>query len=555
MRVSFSVPRIRSACAVGLLLLSQQAAHSQAASQNQAVAEQEIAPKPPTLRQSTIPDAFTGFPFHASVQAADGNGDVVMTLRGALPSGLAMQSGAKTLAISGIPEAPGTFDLEITATDGVGNMTRGSYTMRVLPHPLSGPANAVIPDAETIHTTDTPHVFFPAVIKTNETIAAADADAVFMPVIINVKETITSTDADNHFSPATITDSETIHTTDTAVIKTQLGVTPTSVPSGTYGSAYTSTTFTAAGAQGTPTLTESGTLPTGMTISAPGTTLLLHGTPTQTGTFPFTITAKDTANTSVVSYSLVINQASQTIMFPQPASPVTYTYGLSTTLTATSSAGPSYPVTYSVSGPAMLSGSTLTYTGTGTVVVTANQAGDTNYAAANSVQVTVTVVPNYASVFVANSNGSVSTLNQTYSRGATGTSGGGTGLAVDSSGYVWSIIGSGNGVTKFTDADALVTTYTPTGVSSATALAFDGNSNLWTTNGSGTLTSVSTSGTPLSTSNNSTGTASSAIAIDISGNIWLTNPTANTVDEIIGGAVPVQPLATAVQSATPATKP
>ena len=81
MRVSFSVPRIRSACAVGLLLLSQLAARSQAAPQNQAPV-QDTPAKPPTLRQTTLPDALVGVPFHASVQAADGYGYSGLTQTG-----------------------------------------------------------------------------------------------------------------------------------------------------------------------------------------------------------------------------------------------------------------------------------------------------------------------------------------------------------------------------------------------------------------------------------------------------------------------------------------
>ena len=45
-----------------------------------------------------------------------------------------------------------------------------------------------------------------------------------------------------------------------------------------------------------------------------------------------------------------------------------------------------------VSGPATVSGSTLTITGVGTVVVAANQAGNTNYTAAT--QVTQSIVVN-----------------------------------------------------------------------------------------------------------------------------------------------------------------
>src|SRR5208282_1300996 len=75
------------------------------------------------------------------------------------------------------------------------------------------------------------------------------------------------------------------------------------------------------------------------------------------------------------------------------------TYGVSPiTLTATASSG--LPVTFSiVSGPGTVSGSTLTITGVGTVVVAANQAGNANYAAA--AQVTQSVVVNKAAQTIA----------------------------------------------------------------------------------------------------------------------------------------------------------
>jgi hypothetical protein len=91
-----------------------------------------------------------------------------------------------------------------------------------------------------------------------------------------------------------------------------------------------------------------------------------------------------------VTQSIVVNQASQTITFTQPTSPVTY--GVSPiTLSATANSG--LAISFSVvSGPATVSGSTLTITGVGTVVVAANQAGNSNYSAAT--QVTQSIVVN-----------------------------------------------------------------------------------------------------------------------------------------------------------------
>lgn len=81
-------------------------------------------------------------------------------------------------------------------------------------------------------------------------------------------------------------------------------------------------------------------------------------------------------------------QGSQIIDFTQPASPVIA--GSSDNLSATGGASGN-PVLFSATGPATINGDSITYTGAGTVVVTANQAGNANYSAALSVSRTVTV--------------------------------------------------------------------------------------------------------------------------------------------------------------------
>lgn len=94
--------------------------------------------------------------------------------------------------------------------------------------------------------------------------------------------------------------------------------------------------------------------------------------------------AGDSSNAPAVSGVYLVNilGAAQTITFPPLPSPVTYQPGATAQLTATATSG--LPVTYSVTGPANVSGSTLTYTGSGTVVVTATQAGSANYTAASA---------------------------------------------------------------------------------------------------------------------------------------------------------------------------
>jgi gliding motility-associated-like protein len=103
------------------------------------------------------------------------------------------------------------------------------------------------------------------------------------------------------------------------------------------------------------------------------------------GTYPITLVDGSDDNYSFIftQATLEITQASQTITFTDPADK---TYGdADFNLIASSDSG--LPVDFSiVSGPATLSGSTVTITGAGTVVVEATQAGDVNYTAATPVQ-------------------------------------------------------------------------------------------------------------------------------------------------------------------------
>jgi hypothetical protein len=95
-------------------------------------------------------------------------------------------------------------------------------------------------------------------------------------------------------------------------------------------------------------------------------------------------------NAATTTVQLTVNQATQTITFTAPTSPVTY--GVSPiTLVATGGASGNAIVFSVVSGPGTIGGSTLTVTGVGTVVVAANQAGNTNYSAATQVMQSIVV--------------------------------------------------------------------------------------------------------------------------------------------------------------------
>ncbi|WP_168218902.1 FG-GAP-like repeat-containing protein [Limnoglobus roseus] len=165
-----------------------------------------------------------------------------------------------------------------------------------------------------------------------------------------------------------------------------------------------------------------------MVVSGPGT--ISGSVLTVTGAGSIVVRASQAGNTNYTSatnvdQTFVINQASQAITF-NPPTPVTYSAGLTISLTATSSSNLAVAY-FVVSGPGTVSGNTLTVTGAGSIVVRADQAGDTNYTAATSVQQT----------FVINKASQTITFNPpaptTYAPGLTinlTATGGGSGIAV-----------------------------------------------------------------------------------------------------------------------------
>ncbi|HEX9198081.1 MAG TPA: Ig-like domain-containing protein, partial [Acidobacteriaceae bacterium] len=120
-------------------------------------------------------------------------------------------------------------------------------------------------------------------------------------------------------------------------------------------------------------------------VSGPATISGATVTLTGAGTVVLQATQAAAVNYSAGTQSatFTVAKGSQTITFAAPISPVNY--GVAP-ISLSTSASSGLAVTLSVvSGPASLSGNTLTITGAGTVVVAADQSGNANYAAATEV--------------------------------------------------------------------------------------------------------------------------------------------------------------------------
>ena len=126
-----------------------------------------------------------------------------------------------------------------------------------------------------------------------------------------------------------------------------------------------------------------------------------------------------------------------------------------------------------------------------------------------------------------------------------------TGIAVDSSGFVWVADYTLSTLFELTPSGTVVHTAAGSGgLSSPNSLAIDGQGTIWTTNYHGnSVTAVSGSGssspaTPLS---GSRGLGSDAglnapygLAVDASGNLWVSNSGNNTLTQFVGLAEPVR---------------
>jgi sugar lactone lactonase YvrE len=197
------------------------------------------------------------------------------------------------------------------------------------------------------------------------------------------------------------------------------------------------------------------------------------------------------------------------------------------------------------------SGSTFTI---GTTTVTCTVTDSAHITSTGSFIVTVSVQgPPY--IFVTNGAGSVSSLyNYNGSVQSSAVAGGGIGAAVDRNGLVFSLTPDGTGVSTFYENGTLYGT-NPSGLTGASALAIDGGDQLWiAAPGSVSMGQILTPYNQASYTD-STLQKPSGVAIDLSGNVWISDSQNNTVHEIVGGGMPTQPLATAVKNQTPGTEP
>jgi hypothetical protein len=341
------------------------------------------APAPVTIvvAPPSLPNGVVNVAYSQTITASGGTGSHTFSVSGGtLPGGLTLNS--STGALSGTPNAAGTSNFTITATDTANNSGSRPYAL-------------------TVTATPTPPITLAPTTLPGGTVGAAYSQTLTalggvgppytqtisagtLPTGLTFTSGLlsgTPVTAGSFSFTVTVTDSATnsgsqAYTVTISATVAPITIAPTTLPNGAVGVPY-SQTLTAAGGVPPYQGSTSGTLPPGLTAAlVPGVSALVSGTPTQAGTFTFNVIATDTLSSQgSQAYTVTIAAPPVTIVVGPPSLPngvanVAYAQ----TITATGGTG---PYTFAVTAGALpagltLNGATGVISGTPTGATTAN---------------------------------------------------------------------------------------------------------------------------------------------------------------------------------------
>ncbi|MDQ2838411.1 MAG: putative Ig domain-containing protein [Actinomycetota bacterium] len=302
-----------------------------------------------------------------------------------LPSGVSFtDNGDGTATLAGTPAAGtgGTYSLTITASNGVPPDATQTFTLTVTDVPAFSSANSTaftVGTAGNFGITTTPG--YPTATALTETGA--------LPAGVSFTDngdgtaTLTGTPAAGSGGtyPLTLTATNTAGHSDqafTLTVRESPVITSANNATFTAGLAGTFTVTTAGGFPTPPALTETGTLPTGVTFHDNGDgTATLAGTATAGGVYPLTIKASNAVTTDATqSFTLTVNGPPSITS----AASMTFVAGVPGTFSVTTRAGvPATPIHLTETG-ALPAGVTFHDNGDGTATLAGTATAIHNYA-------------------------------------------------------------------------------------------------------------------------------------------------------------------------------
>ncbi len=262
-------------------------------------------------------------------------GGATFTTASTLPTGLTLATNG---TLSGTPALTGTFPIVVTVTDGNGCTGTSSTYSLVIACQRFTVEPATLPQGTT-------GAAYPAVTftQTGGTGSVTFSQAGTLPTGMSFSiDTLSGSPVQTGTFPITVTATDANGCTasrDYLLVvvcpASPLTLSPSSLPTVVAGSAFPSTPFTASGGTGPYTFAEAGALPTGMTFLLD----TLSGTPTETGVFPITISATDSAGCAgSQDYVITVTCVGVTITVAPPS------------LSSAPAGTPYGPVTFTASG-------------------------------------------------------------------------------------------------------------------------------------------------------------------------------------------------------------
>jgi hypothetical protein len=344
-----------------------------------------------TVTNPSVTGGTAGVAFAQNFTESGAVGSSTFSTTSTLPAGLSLSA---TGLLSGTPTQTGTFPIVVTVTDANGcTGTGATYNLTIACQTITVTAPSL--------NTGTAGSAFTASFTQSGAIGGATfslaSGTLPAGMTLAASGTLSGVPLQTGSFPITVTVTDGNGCTGTSatytltVVCQTITVTHPDVMSGTVGTAF-SQQYTQSGGIGTVTFSTSSTLPTGMTLAADGT---LSGTPTQSGTFPITVTATDSNGcTGVDSFTLMIG--CQTITVTKPT--VTSTPAGTPFSAAFTQSGGVGTVTFSLASGTLPTGLTLAANGTlsgtptqgGTFTITVT-ATDSNGCTGTSAAYTLTV--------------------------------------------------------------------------------------------------------------------------------------------------------------------
>jgi large repetitive protein len=315
--------------------------------------EFEVVP-PPTITTLTLRSGALAVPYSQSLQVAGGTAPYVWDLASdELPSGMSLSASG---ALTGTPDALGSWTFRIRVTDSLGASDVRRYTVEVVP-PVAI-ESTVAPSATINRAYTTTLISTDGVEPVIWTITSGALPA-GLSLGTNtgiIAGTPTASGSFTFTVRATDAAGSTASRTFTIVVAATPSIVTTALTDAQRGLAYEATLAASGGTAPLTWALASGTLPAGLSLATNGT---ISGTPTVTGTNSFTVRVTDAYGaTATRSLSLRVNDGPIVTTTALPGGRISFPYSAS--LAAT---GGRTPYTWSLESGALPPGLSLATTG------------------------------------------------------------------------------------------------------------------------------------------------------------------------------------------------